>query len=144
MSRKLLSIISLLLILASIFAFPVNALDEEPEPPIDPDDPYVDIATLSAGCTINSNGLATCTGYVVTAHSTYTVYLAVSLQRYNNGLWQRLAGPWYNSGTQVTSVYKQYYVTRGHYYRTAVSATVYDANGNFIEAPTIYSSSRYY
>lgn len=144
MSKKLLSIISLLLVLASIFAFPVCAMEEDPEPPIDPDDPFVNIAAMSAGCSISSSGLATCNGYVLTANTTYTVYLSVSLQRYKNGYWQHYAGPWNSSGVHIASVYKQYYVVRGYYYRVGVTATVYDANGNFIESPTVYSSSRYY
>ena len=146
MKRKLFSILSLILVLACVFVIPASAIEEGPEEPVDPDEPYVDIATFSVGCTINGSGLATCSSSVLTAHSNYTVYLTVSLQRYNSnsGYWQQYVGPWYSSGVRFASVYQQYYVPHGYYYRTAAAATVYDSNGNYVESATIYSANRYY
>ncbi len=144
MSRRLLSVISLLMVLFSIFSLPAAAFDDPPEDPIEPDEPYVDIAAFSVGCSVNSSGRATCSSLVETAHLNYTVHLYIALQRYKNGYWQQYAGPWYSSGVSVTALVKYYYVVPGYYYRTIATATVHDENGSFIEASTIYSPIDYY
>lgn len=146
--KKLCSIIAFILLLSSLFVIPVSAteiLPTEPEEPLDPETPYVDLVMLSSSCSVNdSNGLATFSCYATTSHSTYIVYLSMGLYRYKNGSWQLISGPWSGSNTHTASLYKQYYVTPGYYYGSAVAATVYTANGSFVESTILYSPSTYY
>lgn len=147
MKKRLFAVVSLVLILCSIFAVPVLAMEvdpEEPLDPVDPDAPYVDISYYNCGCSINSSGRAYCSSYAETAHSTYKVYVSISLQRYKDGYWQTYAGPWNNSGTGYCTSYKYYYVVSGYYYRTASAVTVQTSSGSYVESATLYSASRYY
>ena len=147
MKNKLLAVLSLVLILCSILAVPVLALEAEPEEPLDPVDPetpYVDISMYSCGCSINSNGRAYCSSYAETAHPDYKVYVSISLQRYKDGYWQAYAGPWSGSGTGYAGVYKYYYVVSGYYYRTSSSVTVRTADGDYVESAHLLSASKYY
>ena len=147
MKKRLFAILSLLLILCSLLAVPVLALDMEPEEPLDPiepDSPYVDIDYCNCGCSINSNGRAYCSSYAETAHPDYKVYVSISLQRYKDGYWQTYAGPWSNSGTGYCTSYKYYYVVSGYYYRTASAVTVRTADGDFVEIAYLNSASKYY
>ena len=144
MKQKLFAVISLSLILCTIFSVPVLALEEEPEEPLDPETPYVDIHYYNCGCSIDSNGLAYCSSYAQTAHSTYKVYVNITLQRYKDGYWQTYAGPWYGSGTHYAGAYKYYYVVSGYYYRTASSVTVQKSDGTYVESAYLNSASRYY
>ena len=147
MKKRFFAVLSLVLILCSIFAVPVLALDmepEEPEDPIEPEAPYVDIDYYNCGCSIDSNGRACCSSYAQTAHPDYSVHVSISLQRWKDGYWQTYAGPWSNSGTGYCTSYAYYYVYSGYYYRTASSVTVRDADGNYIESSYLYSAYRYY
>lgn len=146
MKRRIVALFSLLLIMCSIFTIPVCADAPEldvPEDPIEPEAPYVDLALLTASIDINSSGKASCYGYAITATSTYTVYLSISLQRYKNGTWSTIKN-WSTSGTWYTSLGKSYYVTAGYSYRTAVSVTVRTSGGSYVESAVIYSQSQYY
>lgn len=147
MKTRLFAILSLTLILCSILVVPTLALELDPEPPlepIEPEAPYVDLSQYSCGCSINSSGRAYCHSYAQTAHSTYKVYVSISLQRYKDGYWQTYAGPWSNSGTGYCTSYKYYYVVSGYYYRTASSVTIRTASGDYVESSYLYSASRYY
>lgn len=147
MKKTIFSIVSLILVLCSLFAMPAFAVESDPgEPlePLDPEAPYVDIDYCNCGCSIDSNGLAYCSSYAQTAHTNYSVYVSISLQRYKDGYWQTYAGPWSGSGTGYAGAYKYYYVVSGYYYRTAASITVWNADGAYVESTSIYSASRYY
>lgn len=148
MKSKLCVIITIILLLGSLFVIPVSATEiipTDPEEPLDPETPYVDLVMLSSSCSVNnSNGLATFSCFANTANTTYTIYLSMGLYRYKNGSWQLISGPWSGSSTHIASLYKQYYVTPGYYYGSAVAATVYTANGNFVESAILYSPSAYY
>ena len=147
MKKRVLSILSLILILSTLLAMPALAFAEPevPEEPAEPEEPYVDIDYYNCGCSIDSSsGLAFCSSYAETAHANYKIYINISLQRYKDGYWQQYAGPWYNSGTGYCTSYKYYYVVPGYYYRTYSGVSVYDANGNFIESSYLYSPYSYY
>lgn len=149
MKKRLFAIISLILVLCSLLSISAFALDNEPEipeDPVEPDEPYVDISVYNCGCSLDSSsGLVYCSSYAQTAHSTYKVYINITLQRYKDGYWQTYAGPWSGSGTNgYACVYKYYYVVPGYSYRTASGVTVRDADGNYIESSSLYSPSRYY
>ena len=148
MKKRPFAILFMVLILCSIIAAPVLALDIEPEEPLDPiepEAPYVDIDYYNCGCSINSSGRAYCSSYAETAHTDYKVYVSISLQRYKDGYWQPYAGPWSNSGSNgACGVYKYYYVVSGYYYRTASSVTVRTSDGTYVESASLFSASKYY
>lgn len=144
MKQKLFAVISLVLILCTFLSVPVLALEEEPEEPLDPETPYVDIHYYNCGCSINSSGRAYCSSYAQTAHSDYKVYVSISLQRYKDGYWQTYAGPWSSSGTGYAGAYKYYYVVSGYYYRTSSAVTVRTADGTYVESAFLNSASKYY
>lgn len=147
MKKRLFAILSLAMILCSIVAVPVLALEvnpDEPLDPIDPEVPYVNISQYSCGCSINSSGRAYCSSYAQTRNTTYQVYVSISLQRYKDGYWQTYAGPWSNSGTGYCTSYKYYYVASGYYYRTASAVTVRTSDGTYVESASLVSASRYY
>lgn len=147
MKIRLCAILSLVLILCSLLSVAVLALDVEPEEPLDPIEPvepYVDIDYYNCGCSINSSGRAYCSSYAQTAHSTYQVYVSITLQRYKDGYWQNYAGPWSSSGTHYAGAYKYYYVVSGYYYRTSSAVTVRTANGDYVESAHLNSASKYY
>lgn len=146
MKQKLISVLSLVLILCSIFTIPGLAdapnLDI-PEDPVEPEAPYVDLDFITASIDINSSGKASCYSYAITATSSYTVALTMSIQRYKNGTWSSIKS-WSTSGTGYASLNKSYYVTAGYYYRTAAFVTVQTSGGSYVESAAIYSPSKYY
>ena len=60
------------------------------------------------------------------------------LQQKNGGKWNTIHD-WEASGTNRISVSGPWYVVPGYSYRLQVTATTYDSDGNFIEAPVEYS-----
>lgn len=119
------------------------ALADSPEPndpePIDPDE-YSRVTMLLAGLSIDSNGVALCSGSVCPTYHTDTVTLTVRLQ-YKSGT------SWYNyrtwsvtsSGIQIdldeTASVSPYHTT----YRVRVSAECVAATGG--DSETVYCNS---
>lgn len=91
---------------------------------------YIRVSTLVSRLTISSMGRAVCSGEV-TVDPGYTVELKVELKRDGT-----VIETWTDSDTLLVSVEGIYYVTRGHEYVVTTTATVYDANGNIVEAPS--------
>ena len=146
MKKRFLSIVSLILVFCSVLSFPAFAVEVDPEPedPIEPDNPYVDIAYYNCYCSINGNGRAYCSSFAQTATTTYTIHITIWLMRYENGVWQQYAGPWSNSGTRYCTSYAYYYVPSGYYYCTGSAVTVRTSSGEYVESATIYSPVKYY
>ena len=103
---------------------------------------YEVIAHISASLNITSSGRANC-GAAVTLLPGYKVDLTAELQQKDGGRWQTIRD-WEASGSNRVSVSGPWYVMPGYSYRLRVTATVYDANGNFIESPVEYSPIRDY
>ena len=143
-SKRLLSLVAVILIAASMSSLPVSAFAQEVEPiePVDPVEPYVDLIMIAASCNISSSGLASCYGYAETATTSYTVYLTLELQRYNNG-WNTIK-TWSTHGTRYAELSKNRYVSSGYYYRVVATATVYTSSGNYVESASATSPNRYY
>lgn len=139
MKRRILSLVALVLLMTSMLVVPASAADEAPT--VTPR--YVNISVFTASVGVNSSGKASCYSDVITANSTHTIYLDITLQRYNNGYWTNVKS-WNTSGTGEVSLDKSWYVTSGYYYRTAATATVYTSGGSYVEGVTIYSRSDYY
>lgn len=139
MKRRVLSLIALVLIVASVLVVPASAAEEVPA--VSPR--YVNISLMVASIDITSSGKALCYGFVDTANASHTIYLVIGLQRYKDGYWTTVK-EWSGSGTGEVTLDKARYVTRGYYYRTAATATVYTSGGSFVEMQTIYSQNYYY
>jgi len=139
MKRRILSLVSLVLLITFLLVLPAEAVEETPT--VSPR--YVNISLMTASINVNSSGKASCYGDVKTANSTYTIYLDITLQRYKDGYWNNVKS-WDTSGTGEVDLDKSWYVTSGYYYRTAATATVYTSGGSYVEGVTIYSQSDYY
>lgn len=143
MKRRLVAILSLVLILASVLVMPASAADIPAAETVTVTPRYVNIMGFAASIGINSSGKASCYSYVETANSSYTIYLTLGLQRYEDGYWTTIKS-WDGSGTGEVEMDKSRYVISGYYYRTAATATVYTSGGSYVEMVTIYSQSDYY
>lgn len=143
MKRRILAVLSLILILTSVLALPASAAEVPVAEATAVTPRYVNIALFTASVGVNSSGKASCYSFVETANTSYTIYLDITLQRYKDGYWNNVKS-WYTSGTGETELDKSWYVTPGYYYRTAASATVYTSGGSYVESTTIYSQSDYY
>lgn len=145
MKRRIVAFLSLVLILGSVLVLPAGAAaGEAPAAETAAVTPrYVNIIGMYAAISVNSSGKALCYSFVETANTSYTIYLNITLQRYKDGYWTAVK-TWSGSGTGEVTLDKARYVTRGYYYRTAASATVYTSGGDFVESQTIYSQNYYY
>ncbi len=106
---------------------------------------YSYITMLSGGLSIDSNGLATCSGLVIPSKSTTRTVLTVTLEQYNNGSWAGIES-WTNSGLGIASISKtgKRYVDRGKY-RVVVNAKVYDSfSGSLLEDENFTTSEKTY
>ena len=97
---------------------------------------------LSGGLSIDSNGLATCSGLVIPSKSTTRTFLTVTLEKYNNGSWAVIES-WTNSGSGIASISKtgKQYVSRGTY-RVVVNAKVYDTSSGELLEDVSYTTSK--
>ena len=103
--------------------------------------PYYDAtASITAGLTISSSGLASCSGSIMLSSSGNSATLTMKLQQYTSSGWTTI-GSW---STQTTRLYKNQYVVHGYYYRVVCSANVYSSSGTYIESPSVKSSNEYY
>ncbi len=105
---------------------------------------YVGMSSLTAGLSINSYGLASCSGSARLSNNTYSVYLTVVLERYSGGVWSQVTY-WTASGSGYSgaSIYQNYYVSSGTY-RVRATAAVFDSFGNIVESGTTYSTTQSY
>ena len=102
---------------------------------------YIGTDSFTASLAISSSGLASCSGTITLAYSSYSADMSLELQRSSGGAWHPVKS-W--SASNVTSMHKSYYVTHGYYYRVVASATVYDAYGYYVESLTATSPTVYY
>ena len=144
MTKRLIAFISVLVLMCGMFSAMCFSDETDPPVPIEPDDPFIDLAYYNCGIEIDSNGKAYAHTAAMTATTTYQIYLSVSIQYYKNGYWQHYAGSWSGSGTSYAGVGKYYYVVPGYYYRAASAVTVRDADGNYIESASLNSNYTYY
>ncbi|MGM9614426.1 MAG: hypothetical protein ACI3W7_02700 [Oscillospiraceae bacterium] len=141
MKRKAISVIAMLLLMASFLAIPAAAAGEPTDSGISPY--YNSLTTIMASISISDAGKAACNSYAKVNPTTNSVSLAMTLQRYTGGSWTYVTS-WSTSGTGSVSLDKSYYITHGYYYRVKGVATVYSSSGAYVEQVTIYSDSEYY
>ena len=130
--KKSTSIIVLAIVTLLVFSLPINAR-------------YSYITQLSGGLSIDSNGLANCTGSVKPSKSATSTDLKVTLEHYNNNEWNEVTS-WTNSGSGMAMLTKsgKRYVDRGTY-RVTVNVKVYDSSsGDLLEDETFITSEKIY
>lgn len=101
---------------------------------------FTNIAFLGPGLSIDSSGRASCYGVASLYSDAQTVQLTVSLQKQSGTGWSTVQS-WTGSGSGLAGVeiVRDYYVVHGTY-RVCNTATVYSANGTFLETASAYSA----
>lgn len=136
--KKATSILVCCVLLISCLAPNVFALEEKPFLEQDEIEPrYEIVGIITASLNISDSGRADCTA-TVHVPSGYRVELLAELQQKDGGRWETIHD-WEASGSIRISVSGPWYVVPGYSYRLQVTATTYDSDGNFIEAPVEYS-----
>ena len=130
--KKRVSVIVLVVVLLMALCLPIFAR-------------YSYITQLSGGLSIDSSGLANCTGFVKPSNSATRTDLKVTLEHYINSDWSEIES-WTNSGSGMVSITKsgKRYVDRGKY-RVVVNAKVYDSSsGSLLEDESFTTSEKTY
>jgi hypothetical protein len=101
---------------------------------------YSYIYTIGGTLSINSFGVANCTGQVTSTTAGGDGTLTVTLQKAKNGTWENVKS-WSATGSAVAvSMSKYYAVPKDATYRVYVVGTVYDVAENELETKTYTSS----
>lgn len=132
--KKLTAIITSFLVLAFCLTPYSLAVDEQTyigQEIIEPR--YEVISGISTTLAISESGRADSRA-TVHVPSGYEVDLLAELQQKNGSRWETIHD-WEGSGSGRVSVSGPWYVMPGYSYRLKVTVTVYDSNGNFVEAP---------
>ena len=103
---------------------------------------YEIISVITASLNISTSGRADCSASV-RVPSGYKVELTAELQQKDGSKWETIHD-WEASGSNRISESGPWYVMPGYSYRLKVTATTYDSNDNFVEAPVEYSNVEEY
>lgn len=103
---------------------------------------YEIISVITASLNISTSGRADCSASV-RVPSGNKVELTAELQQKDGSKWETIHD-WEASGSNRISVSGPWYVMPGYSYRLKVTATTYDSNDNFVEAPVEYSNVEEY
>lgn len=87
-----------------------------------------------------SSGTATCTG-VVSLKSGYTCSLLMKLESSTDGVTWSTYASWTTTGVDLLQSCS---ISSGRYYRTTVSARVYNSSGSYVETASGESGAIYY
>ena len=136
--RKTFATILTFILLINTLLLPVCAAEQTTVQPR-----WVDLYSYYIDLDISSGGTATCETSVKTTTQTNTIDLTMQLEQYDSGRWV-IVKTWRNSYGPNADMTKYRAVPSGYYYRVAVSAAVYDANGNAVETVGRYSGEVYY
>lgn len=101
------------------------------------------VASCSIALNITSKGLATCTSNIVLRRGV-TAEMTVSLYKSTDKKSWDYVKSWDTSGSSALLLEKSYYVMSNYYYKSVLSADVYDSSGNFLENVTSESNIHYY
>lgn len=102
---------------------------------------WIAINQISHGVTF-SGSTARVSSNCYAWYSNYKVYITVTLQKINGVSVSNLKS-WSANGTGSAHVSESYSVDRGSY-RVQTTATIYDANGRYVESVTDYSAIKAY
>ncbi|WP_312814008.1 hypothetical protein [Sedimentibacter sp.] len=137
-------ILSLIIIMSIILSFSTQALAsayEMPEEEISP--MYIHLMVLSASLKINNLGVATCGADMTQNLGTGSCELIMTLQKLNSDdTWSNVYS-WTKTGVKSCIDSQSRAVSKGTY-RLFVTGNIYDSDGNFVEAGTIYSMTKTY
>ncbi len=143
MKRK--NLICMLLVFCLLSSM-ITAFAADPEHPVDPEpeEPYVGLISASGTLSINSSGIATCTG-VADLYNGYTAEVTVTLQRKISGSWVPYTS-WAGSGSSTVFVNRSTSssIPSGYKYRTYVYVIIYDSDDNYVESAEAWSSAKSY
>lgn len=104
---------------------------------------YKAITDITAEVSISSDGVATCHGVARTTSTDYSCILTMELQRKVKGSWEPVY-TWEKEGSLSASLYKDYAVTSGYYYRVYVTVEVYDEDGTLLDDANLSSNIQFY
>lgn len=129
--KKILSVILAVICISNTLIFTASAADNSTMQPY-----YVGISQVSASLDISSTSLgadlAKCLGLVM-LYDGYSADVTLSLQRSSDkSSWTTLKD-WEASGEEEVSIYKEYFVVNGYYYRLNIRVFVYDSNDELVE-----------
>ena len=128
--KKLIRTIIPVLLLVGVLAGMAHAAEITPR--------YTGITVLTAGLDISGMGRSVSDG-TVHLRSGYTADVTVELKQDGTTI-----KTWTSSGSSVISAGGIYYVASGHEYTVTTTATVYDANGKFVESVSKTSPAKEY
>lgn len=105
---------------------------------------YTHITVLSAGLSIDSSGLATCSGVVLPTYFDTNAELTVTLEEYKNNKWGSVDS-WsaFGPGTNPISKNGNRYVASGRY-RVVVTAKIYSVSGTLLETQSKTTTEKTY
>ncbi len=137
--KKTVSLILCIILMVSVLSFSALAVDPEGNNP-DPINPeYTRVTMIAAGLTIESNGVAYCSGVVEPTYSTDTVTLIVRLQYWNGSRWVTYCSWETTDSGPLVDLSETQSVTAGYSYRVRISAECVAASGGASE--TVYANS---
>lgn len=143
--RKFVSAVLVLAVLFSMICTPISAQTQEStyeDGQITPR--YTYIGSITAGLTISTSGLATCSGTIVLGNS-HPSTITVNLQQYVQGSWVTIESSSKSfTGNGTKKQLDQWYVYSGHSYRNLVEVEIFDSNGNCIEYESGASPTKLY
>ena len=133
---RLLSLLLTVVLIASVV--PVQAASPDIAPYR-----FDNVASCSIFLSITSKGLATCTSDMtlrsgVTAEMTVTLYKSTDKKSWD------YVKSWDTSGSSMLMIEKSYYVMSGYYYKSVLSADIYNSSGSLVESISSTSNIHYY
>lgn len=139
--KKILSLIIIMSILISFSAQSPALAYEIPEGEISP--MYIHMMNLSASLKISGLGAATCGADMTQSLKTGSCELIMTLQKLNSDDTWSYVYSWTKTGGMSCIDSQSRAVSKGTY-RLFVTGIVYDSDGDFVEAGTIYSLKKTY
>jgi hypothetical protein len=142
--NRMKKILSLIIIMSILLSFSAQSLASTYEIPERENSPmYIHLMVLSASLKISNLGVATCGADMTQNLETGSCELIMTLQKLNSDdSWSNVYS-WSKTGERSCIDSKLRAVSRGTY-RLFVTGIVYDSDGDFVEAGTIYSLKKIY
>ena len=137
MKKRVISAVLAIICVSSIVMPAASAVEESPMQPY-----YIGISQVNISLDISGTSLgadlAKCLGLVM-LYDGYSADVTLSLQRSSNKTDWSTIKSWDASGEEEVSIYKEYFVVNGYYYRLNVLAYVYYPSGGIAEIVSKYS-----
>ena len=92
------------------------------------------ISSVAVGLSISLSGKSTCTTSITLYDSSHSATVDMILYRYDGTTWEEVKNWVYSDDGPDIAVQKHWYVNSGYDYQVQSFVSVYDADGNLIEA----------